>query len=228
MSRDFVDSAHSPPEEKPIRQASMRVDSRVSRGSSITIDGLTKSEVEKLEAAILGGQWVRVVNGRLRFADALKKPPAPEVDPPIAEFWQGAPDRIPFLADGEEPAEQHKAIGPPGWSPSFFIQSVCGYGWSKENYAREAAKLARWGFECCRSRRRADGRFVEVWYLPGIWSAVGELGEAVAEIRDRRGAPRPIEEQRDLERTAIVEFLCRNTAFGTLDSTAQRAAMILD
>jgi hypothetical protein len=103
-------------------------------------------------------------------------------------------------------------------SPSFVVQHLCGYHWTPENYAREAEKLAGWGFECLRSRRLPGGQFWELWYLPGLWAARGGL-------RDETDFPGGTEVAKAAR---AIRFLCKNASFGTLDVTAQRAAMTVE
>ena len=63
----------------------------------------------------------------------------------------------------------------PLWPHEPFWVTVCpGY-----DYHSERAMLARWGFECCRSRRRNDGTFAEYWVLDTTRAARGELQQAL-------------------------------------------------
>jgi hypothetical protein len=68
-----------------------------------------------------------------------------------------------------------------------------------------------------RSRRGDDGRYDEAWYLPGLYQAKGDLYDTVKEIKN---------EKKQLEKA--VSFLCANVSFGTLDTSTQRAAMVVD
>lgn len=55
------------------------------------------------------------------------------------------------------------------------IQHVCGYDYSDDFYRENAKKLESYGFICCRSNRGSEGRFWEIWFLPGLWMAEGDL-----------------------------------------------------
>ena len=114
------------------------------------------------------------------------------------------------------------------YSPAFMVSHLCGYNYSEEGYRRNAGLLESYGFSCMRSQRGEDGKFWETWYLPGAWAAEGELKIAVL----RQGAQSTHERgslARQQEETSnVVSFLCANVSFGSLDVTAQRAAMTME
>jgi hypothetical protein len=184
---------------------------------SVTINGLTSDEQEEIQAFVLGTSWVRVSDaGRLEAIPAFKDVPPPEDDPKLPPKWIPATDwekLAPFLANPmpplpDEPNPKHN-------SPSFIIQHLCGY--NSCSYESQAILLQNYGFECLRSRRGKDGRFWELWYLPGTWAAKGDLAAAISKGCD---------EAKNVKRT--IDFLCRNVSFGSLNVSYQRAAMVVD
>lgn len=65
---------------------------------------------------------------------------------------------------------------------------MCGYGYTKDRYKVEVGKLESWGFECCRSRRGDNGKFWELWFLPYLRAAEGDLLRAMHSYCKRCGA----------------------------------------
>ncbi len=176
----------------------------------IELSGLQKDEVKSLEAMVNGHTWCLSVNGRLETRSRWEPLPAPAEDESMMPFWQ------PFVP-GHTQLELRSVELPLGVHASIMIQSLCGYHYSPENYRAESKKLKGFGFQCLRSRRGEDGRFWEMWYLPGTWSAQGELALAMPDIRDDR-----------IRIDAAVSFLCRKVSFGSLDVSWQRAAMVME
>lgn len=186
------------------------------RDGSISISGFTKDELEWMITAFNnGGFYVRrnPQTGRLEKVNTLEDLPDPKVDEELyphfsKEFYfgEGAVLRD-LIFDKERRLDM----------ASFIIHSVCGYGYTAENYKWQTAKLDSWGFICLRSRRDTGNRFWEVYYLPGIWAAKGDLKKAVAGIEDRKEQVQ-----------ASVNFLCQHASFGSLDICTQRAAMEVD
>ena len=99
------------------------------------------------------------------------------------------------------------------------FNNLCGYGYSPESYRANAERLESYGFQCLRSRRGPDACYWEIWYLPGLWSAQGNLKEVLDAQKEQR--------EKDLTKEA-VSFLCHAVSFGTPNVTIQRAAMVLD
>jgi len=203
---------------------------------SITISG-TAAEMDLIRSMMTGAKWIGTEGGKLWGADRLKPLPSPVDDPMLPPKWS---IKVPVLDQGTK-KEIEKAMGASardsvktsinvrddvepdeGWHyPGFIVQHLCGYNWSKANYRDQAQRLTNWGFECCRSRRGADGRFREVWYLPFASMATGRLKEVVDQVGSGGG------EWQELCKV-IVKFLCENASFGTLDVTVQRAAMVIE
>lgn len=192
--------------------------------NQVTISNMTSEEAELLVGMIRGKHWLSIDNGRLSTVARFNPLPGPVDDIDMMPFWR----RFMLPLDGRlqvntfDP-ESMKNIS----EGSIVIQSLCGYNYSEENYKRQAGKLISWGFECLRSRRKPDGGYWEIWYLPGPWAAKGELEDAIkkAEVEAKaRG------ELRDSKRStrATLTFLRKNVEFGTLDITAQRLCMVID
>jgi hypothetical protein len=94
------------------------------------------------------------------------------------------------------------------------IEHLCAYDYSPENYRHQAEILESFGFDCLRSRRGPDGRYMEMWHLSGMWSAKGRLKGTLHGITD------PAKQADE-----AISFLCKNVVFGSLDISWQRAAM---
>lgn len=188
--------------------------------SQITIKNLRPEELEMLQGMLKGMHWVAIDNGRITISPRFEPLPSPIVDEKMMPFWR----RHEFPDDGKL---QVSIFDPErfknNYGASIQIQSLCGYNYSKENYQHEAKKLISWGFDCLRSKREEDGRFREIWYLPGIWAAKGTLAETLAEKKQKMKEYTPQERLQD-----VVSFLCVNSQFGSLDVTVQRAAMVND
>lgn len=186
----------------------------------IKFDGLDSKELELMQGAAHGHQWVTVSpHGRLRAIPTYKELPPPVEDQMMMPFWR------PAIPDVETQLEMFD-FGPKdvGLIPSIIIQHLCGYQYSHENYARQARTLQHFGFECLRSRRLPSGQFHEMWLLLSLYSAKGGLKEAIDTVSSRRNKA-----NHDHTRLkAAIDFLCRNVRFGTLDVTKQCAAMTVD
>ncbi len=176
----------------------------------ISLEGLNPQEVDQLQAMAWGHSWCMVVDGRLQTVSRWEPLPAPAQDETMMPFWQPS-------APGPAQIELCEVPVPLGLQAGITIEHVCGYHYTPENYRTETTKLEEFGFECLRSRRRSDGRYWEMWYLPGLWSAKGRLKGTLYGIKD---PAQSIDE--------AVRFLCRNVQFGSLNVTWQRAAMTMD
>jgi hypothetical protein len=181
--------------------------------SSISLTGLTPQEAERTEGMIHGQWWVRGKDGRLEFHPTRESPPDPTEDDMLPEWRnprQGAdiPELQMELLDSEREWDSQ--------SSSIIIQHLCGYNYSPEGYKRNAEGLERCGFFCMRSRRGDDGRFWEVWFLPGLWAAKGPLNEAIRRVL------------KDKQMEAALKFIPTYVSFGTLDIAVQRMCQVLD
>lgn len=182
----------------------------------VDITGLAEGEREAIEGALNGHYWITVRDGRIQKVHA-RETPLSEVDEGMLPFWRAFDEKREGLQLKLVEFEPIKD----GNSPAIFIQSLCGYNYTPETYRHDAAVLEEYGFICMRSRRGEDGRYWELWYLPGLWSAKGRLKEAIGKGRDS--------EMKKLER-ALNFFQSRQCkmTFGTLDVTTQRLAMVRD
>ena len=132
--------------------------------ASIEFEG-TRGEIDALDNALSTGQlWVRKDEaGNLIFAPSFKKPELGtdyDVEP---YFTKGK--KIARLARGLLKKDETDRS-----DCSVFAQHICGYG---GNYEERARRLENAGFSCLRSRRGKDGKYWEIWYLPGLWAYEG-------------------------------------------------------
>jgi hypothetical protein len=156
----------------------------------VTLVNLTEEELERIQHAF--GARCSLVgvdpDGRLEVHDKHLPLPTPESDPPMEGFWLA--QQQPSLQFGEPVPTEDGPAAPVNFqfdqveqysSPSILIQHLCGYGRTLERYKIQAARLESYGFACLRSRRGPDGKFWEIWYLPGVRFAHGGLEEALGE-----------------------------------------------
>lgn len=187
----------------------------------ITIEALTDEEHDNLIAMMAGVKWVTQHVGRLVGADALKKPPDPIEDEAMLPFWrEHQHQQLPLVRVKEMCSAE--AI----FSPRFYLEAVCGYDYSKENYTQECKKLEAYGFIQMRSRRGPDGKYWELWHLPGVWHANGALRDVIDRLEKDKGEPLTVRDKKAVD--AIRDFLCRNTRFGSLEVSIQCACMTIE
>lgn len=104
-------------------------------------------------------------------------------------------------------------------SGGIIVRHLSGYDFDPERYKIVAAELESWGFQCLRSSRGADGKFWEMWFLPGPWAAAGDLRSAI----DKTGGP-----WGDNAIETAIRFIQKNPSFDTMDIVRQVAAMKAD
>ncbi len=199
-----------------VRIHSISQDRRIGYGEMVTVSGMTKNEVEQLRDFPTGHFWIRAdEDGRLVFSPTFRTPPAPIFDEQTQPHWP----RI---------TEQNRAVqidlismeaSQPHDSPSITIRGLCAYQYTPANYQEQAGLLESYGFECLRSRRGRDGRYIEIWYLPGLWAAEGDLALSICEGEDVKDRLKDSKEKLD----RAIRFLCHHTRFGSLDACIQRA-----
>ena len=187
-------------------------------GGRFALDGVEPDETDILLGAFKGGHhWVRVVDGRIAHVPTYEKLPAPTSDQDVLPFWRpGGTEEAPvqlemFHHAGNEDYSRHG-------SPSITIQSLCGYQYTAEYYAYQAKLLESYRFTCLRSRRGTSGQFWELWFLPGVWAAQGQLREAIVDSGKKH---------EKLKAQVAVEFLRQNASFGILDVSVQRLAQTI-
>lgn len=164
---------------------------------------------DQMTGVVNGCLWFGVTDGKPQFLSRLNPIPDPIDD---AEM-------LPFSGCGQLLKIVNFSTKTP-WSPTFDIQHLCGYNYTPANYKSEASKLESLGFFPMRSKRGRDGKYWEVWRLMGYWSAEGALKKFIGQLDQNMGDEAKLE--------TVVHWLCGNCSFGTLDVTAQRAAMCLD
>lgn len=194
-------------------EGSIRVSSISKR--SVTIENLTGNEADQLEGIVNGTHWVKCEEGRLISKSVFEDLPSPMEDPIIGPHWEKEPDgKAKYAIHGVSGGSASEADY---YSASFIIQNLCGHYYTEAGYIQAATRLTDYGFICLRSQRTLDGRYHEIWFLPDLLSARGDL-KRVVELAEQRWKS----ESRRVK--AIRRFLCRNVSFGTLDMTCERAA----
>lgn len=133
---------------------------------SITFEG-NLEEIENIENALTTGTyWIRKDDeDNIIFVSAYK-PPAKLEDHDINPYFKkGTIRRLTkgLLKKDDTSSDQ---------SCSFFVQHLGGYG---DYYSKNISQMENAGFECLRSRRGKDGKYWEIWYLPGLWAGKGPL-----------------------------------------------------
>lgn len=182
--------------------------------ASITISGPIE-EIDAIRQMIAGMIWLAYKNpgdgkGKLEVSDRFKPLPSPIDDPHIPPQWQSE------IGLGNIPAE---------WAPRIRETIPKDYGWALPHYymshifntKENIPKLQDWGFECMRSRRGADGKFWETWYLPGDWAAKGALREYIETLEHNM--------HWEQKTKLICHWLAERIRFGTLDVSVQRMAL---
>jgi hypothetical protein len=186
----------------------------------ITLSGLKPHEIDIVTGAFGGGHhWVRrSPSGRLESVPSYEALPPPQVDEKMHPFWLsweecGGVQLELFPLPTARDYDQHT-------SPSILISSLCGYGYTPEKYKATADELVSYGFACLRSQRDAGtGQFWELWYLPSLWFARGDLREAIDTAKKKS-------EKRQTD--VALEFLRTHVSFGSLDVAVQRLAMVIE
>lgn len=193
---------------------------RSNSGCSLTLEGLTGTEVDLIKGLLQGRLWASVgENGRLEHRWNLADLPEQTLDDEMLPFWrkvttEEVSSQIIELGLTED-FELHRGH----MSPNYIISHLCGYHYTKERYIDEAARLLDYGFIEMRSRRGNDGKYWQHWVLLGDWSAQGLLKKFIDDI-ERGNDFKSKSDQ-------IVSFLCKHCSFGTLDLSWQRAAMTI-
>ena len=182
----------------------------------ITFGHLDEQDKPALVGMMAGINWVTgdKDEGGFKTLSVFETPPTPLEDPIISPFWPASGNKT--STQGEMPLKIEKYA-----SYGFTIQSLCGYNYTPERYKKVAGDLESWGFDCLRSRRGADGRYWEMWVLSGTWAAKGDLKEAIDKVGRSWEDSKPAMK-------AVIQFLCANSSFGTLDVHHQVAAMTID
>ena len=186
---------------------------------NITFAGIPYELREKVEGVVTGHQWMTTRNGELVFSPTREPLPGPVEDESMLPFWRRYDERQLVMKEFVFDSKTHFAL------PSFMIKHLCGYDYTPENYRDNAALLTSYRFVCMRSPRGDDGRYDEIWYLPGAVLAKGGLALAIAGLRQKRGWQATSADTLKEETDVVTKFLCEHISFGTLDVVIQRAAM---
>ncbi len=219
----WLDKSDSPKSPEIVRSSGSTT--RKDGPCEIRIVGLTPDEFAAVESSLLGVQWILVVDGRLQSSPAHSPLPNPAADLMMTPHWagdrehdwSGQPDltRTRNVREFDELSNCSASIIIHGITAAVSDPKRRG-----EYYTMAANKLESWGFECMRSRRGRDGRFWEIWYLPGLYTAKGSLAKAIEPAKPSGVAS---------EVKAAVAFLCDcDVPWGSVDVCCQRAAITVD
>lgn len=189
------------------------------------IAGLTKDEADKLQRALMGLSWVRVVDGRLQEHSTVHPLPGPADDESMLPFWRPHNPREPNTQLVLKMDTQMERLSEHSM-PSIFIQSLCGYHYTPKGYESQAKQLESFGFECLRSRRGSNGNFWEIWYLPGLWAAKGELKLFIERDLEEKISRKSMTMEARMDQ--ILLFIFRQCPFGSAHVSVQKLAMAID
>lgn len=180
---------------------------------------LTRKERDALESFMLGGSYVRCVNGRIHAFHAWEPLPGPEEDPLLAPHWKPGEVKqfggVPMGEGWHSPGITITALG-----AGIPVDSAVGATRQAENQQR----VVDCGFECLRSRRGKDGRYWEQWVLHGLWAAKGPLKDHLEQWHKTHQPHWHL----DVEEAARFLTVDLRIAFGSMDVTIQRWALTCD
>lgn len=180
--------------------------------SEFHVNNLAEGEIDKVRGAFRGTQWITIQEGRIVARSVHEALPS-ATDDDMLPFWR--PTKAP-----KEPVATKQILFDKKASffgASIIIQHLCGYYYTPERYRKDAAFLENCGFESLRSKRGAEGQYWELWFLPALWSAKGELKTEIEKV------PKGSDDEDRIE--AAMNFIWRRAPFGTADVTVQRRAM---
>jgi len=184
-------------------------------GREITISDIRGEDQKRVLAAFnSGAYWVRVRDGNLEFCESWEPLPEPTQDEEMLPFWRKPTEeeskRLQMsLFEIENPLDDHSSY-------SISIQHLCAYDYSADSYSYNAEKLESYGFICMRSKRGLYAKFWEIWFLPGLWCAEGDLKDHIGSLKGKQALK------------SATSFLSLNVRFGTLDVSTQRLAACVD
>lgn len=185
----------------------------------VKVSNLSQEEYERIQGFVHGQSWMTVKNGRLVFQGIFAPLPDPVEDKEMVPFWCREDPREHMM---QKEIFNHERMEFP-FAAHIVIQHICAYEYTPENYKKEADTLTRYGFAQMRSRRRNDGQFWEIWFLPGIWAAQEELRDVI-KVAELKITDHKKREKIGLE--AAIEFLRQNVKFGSLEVSVQKLAMV--
>ena len=177
--------------------------------NEVTIEGLSPEEVDAFSAAVRNASYIGFKNNKLEVISKFEDLPGPIEDPVMYPFWR---------KPKQEEVSQTSLFDVcffeefcDGSCPSIYISGVCGHNYTPERYKLYVEKLESYGFECLRSKRNKDSNFWELWYLPSLPFAKGELKNYLRNYLDSK-------ENIQL----ALRFLCENVDFGSLSVSVQK------
>lgn len=178
-------------------------------GGSVTITGLSRKEVENLLAMVAGACFIGNKNDQLVVYSNFKDLPGPIDDPVMYPFWRKPhQEEIAQISLFDERVFETTSEHA---SPAIYISSICGYYYTEAKYQLYVERLLSYGFECLRSKRGDDAHFWELWYLPGVWSAKGDLKNHLKQ-----------KDSKDIK--VAIEFIRGHVEFGSLSVSTQKLA----
>lgn len=191
--------------------------------TEVTISELVEKESEQVRGCLAGTVWLSVENGRVVTHSKLAPLPNPIEDVEMQPFWSApTKEEVTHLEQFTFEELDPRVT----YSRHITIQSLCGYNYSKKNYENQAWLLKNYGFVQMRSPRGINGGFWEIWYLPGIHFASGDLLHA---INDAKRDIKVTDSEKDKKIFKVaLEFIRKHVQFGTLDISIQRMAMVID
>ena len=187
-------------------------------GNEATFAGMQRDECDALLAAMMGGAWIRVdpETGRLMTLPAYQEFIEPLQDP----FWAGS--SIHSNQTGGAKSHRKTELLPVGGGsyPALVLTHLEPYG-DKRARISTAQTIQDWGFVCLRSRRNLDGRFWEVWYLPDLWAAKGQLATQRDEWKAEKLSSGQISEM-------AADWIAHRVRCGTINVVSQRWGLSCD
>ncbi len=191
----------------------IKVSTKLDNNSKKIIDISDLSDIE--ERIVLGSlrgngtYWIRIVNGRLEYFPYYEPLPSPVLDEEMLPFWRKATksemDCTYSLLEMDKLDEDDCS------RVSISFHSVCGLSYTPGNYKEEINKLISYGFECLRSRRQEEGKFLEIWCLESISLAKGELKNHISVVKEN-----------EMQLKLALGFLKKNIKFGSLEVSVQK------
>lgn len=135
----------------------------------VRIELTDRRESAAFEAALSGARWI--TGGPCGELIQAPRYPTPVVEPdPIVGPHFTATRQVSYLPNDVTPD-----AGPERLEPAVYVSHLCGYNYSDENYRRASSWMESAGFACMRSKRGEDGKYWEIWYLPGPFRARGPI-----------------------------------------------------
>lgn len=179
---------------------------------SITLTGLSPESIELVQGAVLGANYISFKDKKLISVPAWKELPSPTEDKEMIPFWRTATveekSELKVSEINFEPLSEHSG-------PAVTISNLGGPNESPEKYQQYAKMLESYGFDCLRSRRGLDAKYWELWYLPCLSSAKGDLEDSF------RGKMLT----KNTEKIKHVKnFLSKKIVFGTLNISVEKMA----